>query len=103
MFVCEAAVLISDDTTLMVGDTALLVCVTYGQDSAITWAVNGEMITNSTFAYIYEEDGNYGFLVVKHSFLELCGVATSDAGEYTCMASDSSGTLNATTRVSVAS
>jgi hypothetical protein len=95
-------VLISDDVTVGVGDTTLLICVTYSEDDEeIAWTLNGTSVTNSSFVSIHEEDGVHGVLVFKYSFLELCSVAESDAGGYACAVSDSNGTVSAMTQLTV--
>jgi hypothetical protein len=97
-------VVISDDSTLSVGDTALLVCVTYSQqDEAVSWMLNGRSVMNSSLVTIYEEDVTEGELVFRQSFLQLCSLTTSDAGAYYCVVSADQASANATIRLTVAS
>ena len=96
--------LISNDTTLDTGETALLVCVGYGLPSvSITWSINGETVSNTSLITIYEEefihsDGR----VFKQSFLQLCSVERFNAGSYTCTASNGQRTASAETVLTVA-
>ena len=95
-------VVISNDTTLSEGETALLACVGFGQpDVDITWRFNGETITNTSLITTYEEEVTQGGRVFKQSFLQLCSLALSDAGGYTCVVSNGLTTANATTQLSV--
>ena len=95
-------VVISNDTSLTVGDTALLTCVGYGQpDVQITWSRNGENITNASLVSIYEEEVTQGGRLFKQSFLELCSLQSSDAGDYVCTVSNGAATANATTQLLV--
>ena len=95
-------VVISNDTSLTVGDTALLTCVGYGQpDVQITWSRNGENIMNASLISIYEEEVTQGGKLFKQSFLELCSLQSSDAGDYVCTVGNGAATANATTQLLV--
>ena len=95
-------VVISNDTSLTVGDTALLTCVGYGQpDVQITWSRNGESIMNASLISINEEEVTQGGRLFKQSFLELCSLQSSDAGDYVCTVSNGAATANATTQLLV--
>ena len=95
-------VVISNDTSLTVGDTALLTCVGYGQpDVQITWSRNGESIMNASLVSIYEEEVTQGGRLFKQSFLELCSLQISDAGNYVCTVSNGQATVNSTTQLFV--
>ena len=95
-------VVISDDTSLIVGDTAFLVCVGYGQPYVeISWTLNGEVVTNDSLVTIYEEEVSQGGRLFKQSFLELCSLEVSDSGVYTCTVSNNETAVNATTQLSV--
>ncbi len=95
-------VMISNDTSLLVGDAALLACVGFGEPNVeITWKRNGEVITNSSLVTITEEEVTQGGRVYKQSFLELCSLMVSDAGVYTCSVSNGETMVNATTQLTV--
>ncbi len=95
-------VIISNDTSLLVGDTALLVCVGYGiPDLDIIWSANGEVVQNSSIVTIYEEEVLQGGKLFKQSFLQLCSLATSHSGVYTCSVNNGPSVINATTQLSV--
>ena len=81
--------MISNDTSLTVGETALLTCVGYGQsDGQITWNKDGEDVMNSSLVSVYEEEVTLGGRQFKQSFLELCIFEISVAGIYTCTVQD---------------
>ena len=93
---------ISSDTSLNVGDTALLTCVGYSQpDVQITWSRNGENITNASLISIYEEEVTRGGRRLKQSSLELCSVQSLDAGSYVCTVSNGLASISAVTQVFV--
>ena len=84
------------------GDTALLVCVGYGQPNVeISWSLNGEVVTNGSLVSIYEEVMSQGGRLFKQLFLELCSLELSDSGIYTCTVSNGQTVANATTQLSV--
>ena len=95
-------VLVSNDTTLTVGETAILACVSYSSgDEEITWSLNGQTVINSSLHTIYEEEVTQGGKVFKQSFLQLCGLTVSDAGGYTCLVREGQSTDNATITLNV--
>ena len=95
-------VIISNDTSLLVGDTALLVCVGYGiPDLDITWSVDGTVIHNSSIAIINEGEVIRGGKLFKQSFLQLCSLAISNSGIYSCSVNNGATVINATTQLSV--
>ena len=96
--------IISNDTTLSVGDTGLFPCVGFGQslpDVQITWSKNGADIMNSSSATIYEEEINEGGRIFKVSTLVLCSLQGSDAGSYICTVRDNQTAMTATTQLSL--
>ena len=96
--------MISNDTTLRAGETALLACVGFGEpDVEISWSFNGAPVTNTSLITIYEEDVVQGERLFKQSFLQICSLAESDAGSYTCVVSDGFTTANSTTQLTVTS
>ena len=91
---------ISNDFSLNAGDTALLLCVGYGQpDVQITWTRNGQLIANSSNVSIYEEEVTQGGRQFKQSILELCSLEVNDAGSYVCTVNSGPATVNATTQL----
>ena len=97
-------VIISNNTSLSVGDTVFLTCVGFGQlqpDVEITWSKNGADIMNSSLVIIYEEEVTEGGRMSKVSTLVLCGLQGSAAGAYNCTVRNNQGTMTATTQLSV--
>ena len=95
---------ISEDTSVGVGETTLLVCVSFGQpDVDITWSRDGQVISNSSLVSIYEEDLALGDRQFKQSFLQLCGLEGSDSGTYTCTVSSGLSSANSSTELAVVS
>ena len=95
-------VVISNDTALRTGETALLVCVGFGEPEVeISWSFNGAPVVNASLITIYEEDLVQGERIFKQFFLQICNLAESDAGGYTCIASNGFTTDNATTQLTV--
>ena len=97
-------VIISNNTSLSVGDTVLLPCVGFSQpqpDVEITWSKNGADIMNSSLAKIYEKEVTEGGRIFKVSTLVLCGLQGSGAGTYNCTVRNNQGTMTATTQLSV--
>ncbi len=94
--------MISNDTSLLVGDAALLACVGFGEPNVeITWKRDGAAIMNSSLVTITEEEVTQGGRVYKQSFLELCSLMVSDSGVYTCSVSNGETMVNATTQLTV--
>ena len=97
-------VVISNDTALRTGKTALLSCVGFGESEVeISWTFSGAPVVNTSLITIYEEDVVQGERIFKQSFLQICSLAEADAGGYTCIASDGFTTDNATTQLAVTS
>ena len=95
-------VAISNDTSLIVGDTALLVCVGYGQPNVeISWTLNGKVVTNDSLVAFYEEVVSQGGRLFRQSFLELCSLAVANSGVYTCTVTNGRTMVNATIQLSV--
>ena len=95
--------IISNDTSVDAGETAVLICVGFGQPSAdITWSRDGQVISNSSLVTIYEEDLAQGGRVFKQSFLQLCSLRMSDSGSYTCTVSNGLSSVNSSVELSVA-
>ena len=93
-------VVISNDTTLNAGETALLACVGFGEpDVEISWSFNGAPVANTSLITIMEEDFVDGERSFKQSFLKICSLSTSNAGGYTCIASNGQEIANATTQL----
>ena len=93
---------ISNDTSLNVGGTAVLICVGYGQPSVdITWTKDGQIISNSSLVSVYEEDLAQGGRVFKQSFLQLCSLKMENSGSYVCSVSNGLSTVNSSLELSV--
>ena len=95
-------VVISNDVSLTAGETALLSCVGYGLPNVeITWSRNGEVVMNSSRVNVSEKEVTRGGRLFLQSFLDLCSVEVSDAGNYTCTVSNGELATNASTQLSV--
>ena len=95
-------VMISTNTSVLVGDTALLFCVGYGiPELDITWSVNGTIIQNSTIDTISDEEITRGGRLYIQSLLRLCSQTLYDFGMYTCSITNGLDVINATTFLSV--
>ena len=92
---------ISNDTALRTGETALLACVGFGEE--ISWSFNGAPVVNTSLITICEEDVAQGERIFKQSFLHIRSLGEGDAGGYTCIISDGFTTTNATTQLTVTS
>ena len=94
--------IISNDTHTTAGETAILVCVTQQQTSGqITWTHNGQPVTNSTLVSITEEDVLVGGRTFTQSFLQICSVANTDAGDYVCVVTNGQTSVNSSTQLTV--
>ena len=90
-------VIAPEDTEVSLGNMIFLTCVAMGTPTPeIFWTFNGVIISNDTnnktlvhSQLVYE--GGFTFI---SSMLEICSVAVSDMGEYSCIATD--GETNAT-------
>jgi len=90
---------ISNDTSLTLGETALLACV--GSDADISWSFNGQVISNTSLVTIYEKEVVYGTRVFKQFFLQLCNLMHSNAGDYTCVVTNGRTLVSASTSLTV--
>ena len=68
--------LVSNDTILTEGESALLTCVGSGQ---LSWSFKGAAVGNSSLVTIYEQPVTE---TLQQSSLLLCGVRMADAGGY---------------------
>jgi hypothetical protein len=97
-------VVISNDTSLGTGETASLACVGVGDPTVeITWSFNGSPVSSTSLITIHEEDIAQGERIFKQSFLQICRLTESDAGEYTCVARGGFTTANATVQLAMTS
>ncbi len=93
---------ISNGTTVASEETTIMVCVTQQQaNGLITWTRNGQAISNSSLVSITEEDVVVGGRVFTQSFLQICSVELANAGDYTCIASNGTTSVNSTTQLTV--
>jgi hypothetical protein len=94
-------VAVSADTISDVGQTAFLTCVAFGEpDVEISWSRNGSSIANSDLAAISEQGLVKGGRMFKQSFLQLCSLDISDAGDYSCIARNRLTSIAAVTELS---
>ena len=88
-------VAISNDTSLLEGETALLACVGYSEDDVeVTWTRNGATVVNSSVVFTYQEETVQRGRVLRLSFLQLCSVEVADSGVYTCVVSNGQAAVN---------
>ena len=78
--------LISNDTSPIDGETALLICTGYGDPQAqITWTrSNGVVIGNSSRFSVFEETWMEQGITFKTSYFRVCSAMLQDADVYTC-------------------
>lgn len=95
-------VIISNDTSLMEGDSVSLTCVGSGDPSAeISWTRNGEILSNTSEIFIHEEDIIQEDRTLTQSYLQLCNVVVADAGSYTCVVSNGIRSVNSSVQLTV--
>ncbi|XP_036967899.1 protein sidekick-1-like isoform X6 [Acanthopagrus latus] len=83
------------DQTVTDGNTALFICQTSGAPKpAITWK-KGSQILASGFVQVPK------FTLLQSGGLQIQPISFQDAGDYTCIASNSEGTINATATLTV--
>lgn len=81
--------LVSNHTTLLQGQSALLTCIGWGEpEFQITWSRNNQIEMNSSLISIYEREFFHAGRLLKQSFLEICSAALQDIGLYTCNVSN---------------
>jgi hypothetical protein len=96
--------MISNDMSLRTEENALLACVGYGErEVEIIWIFDGEPVINTSLITIHEDDVHKRESIFKQSILQICNLAESDAGDYTCIVSDGFTTANATVQFTVTS
>ena len=92
--------LISNDTTVNLGETAVLTCLGFGEPEVnIFWSYMGRTLRNTSLLTIVEEISQLDF---KTSYLQLCDLIRSESGEYMCTVTNTHFLVNATTQLSVA-
>lgn len=75
----------SSDTTISLGETAVLTCIGYAIPLIeMSWMHNGRTLENSTSVMIMESDILLGGARFRQSVLQICGVGQSESGTYTC-------------------
>ena len=95
----------STNTDVVAGDTVYLTCVAYGDPPlSVGWLRGDRELSNGSRVTVYEEEreieGGEKFVT---SVLEVCSVGQSDAGEYSCVASNSRGNSSAKMELTVSS
>ena len=77
---------ITNDTILEEGHTALLSCVAYApMDLQFNWTrPDGVIEFNSSMVAVYEQDTMISSLRFQQVFLQICSVRPEDSGVYTC-------------------
>ena len=82
----EQIVIISSDTFVAEGETALFVCVGTGDPGlSVTWTRNGAPVINSSTVLTYSEDMVIRATPLTHAVLQICSVNIIDSGAYTCV------------------
>ena len=95
-------VIISDHSSVTVGEIALLTCVGSALPSVeITWMHDGQAVVNSSLNYISEEDMIQGDRLFKQLSLQICSVKLADAGSYTCVVSNGETSAISSTQLTV--
>ena len=80
------------DTEVMLTNTVLFTCVGYGYPlPAISWSFQGNEITNNSRVLLFTDVLSLNGSVFIQSVLQLCGVESSDEGDYTCVLSNIAG------------
>ena len=78
-------VIYPQDTMVMAGNTALLVCVAYGDPQpSVTWRKGTVSLSNSSQIRIYEQLLNQSGFIFVRSVLEICNTNAAHTGEYSC-------------------
>lgn len=95
-------VAISNSTSLIEGQTALISCIGWGPPSIeITWAYDEQMIMNSASFSISQVDVIQSERLFKHSVLQICSVEMANAGAYSCIVSNVNNSVNSSTQLAV--
>lgn len=80
------------NTSVNLGSTLLLTCVSYGLPiPALTWSRGDAELTNDSRTTIYDQlvtENGVTFIV---SMFQLCSVEATDNGEYSCIAQNLAG------------
>lgn len=96
-------VAISNSTSLVEGETALLSCLGWGPPNIqITWAYNNQrVITNSALVFVSEGEVIQDERMFKHSVLQFCRAQIADTGAYSCIVSNVDNSVNSSTQLTV--
>ena len=85
-------VIYPQDTVVMPGKTALLVCVAYGDpQSSVTWSKGTVSLSNSSQISIWQQLQNQSGFIFVQSVLEICNTDAAHSGEYSCTADNGIG------------
>ena len=94
--------MISNDTTLTLGETALLTCIGYAIPLLeMSWMHNGHTVTNSSTSTIVEADILLSNARFRQLSLKICGVGPTDSGTYTCTVTNTQIDIDASTELTV--
>lgn len=94
--------MISNDTAVTFGGTALLTCIGYAIPMVeVSWMLDGRTITNSTAVTITEADVALSGALFKQSVLQICSISPTQSGTYTCAVTNTQIDIDAPIEVSV--
>ena len=89
MLIVDPQILIyPNKTDILARSTLLLSCTGYGIPlPSIVWSIDGQMLSNNHSRFIsWENTLTRGNHVFRSSYLQICGAAELDSGEYGCTA-----------------
>lgn len=93
---------ITNDTVLEEGQTALLSCVAYGPtDLQFNWTFDGELEYNSSLVATYRMDTFVLGTRFQQFFLQVCSVEPEHSGTYTCMVGNGNVSLSSSLELTV--
>ena len=95
-------VIYPQNTVVMTGNTAFLVCVAYGQpQSSVTWSMGTASLSNSSQISIREQLLNHNGFIYVRSVLEICNTNAAHTGEYSCTADNGVGNHSISFQLSI--
>lgn len=97
--------IIPDDTTAVEGNTLILTCVGSGVPSpVVTWLKGGENVLTAldgSRVSVNSSDIEEGGVTFVQTTLEICSLELTDAGMYSCVATNDNGTETHSLQVDV--